>query len=93
MNESFRTKAAVAALGLVAFFVAGPVSRKLRQTFPDHPFGSQVVIGGSIAIATYCFAKALAPPESQAPETMLAKSWGVFGGSYQAMKNATENFE
>jgi len=51
------------------------------------------VIGGSIAIATYCLAKALSPQDSKAPETMLAKSWGVFGGSYQAMKNATENFD
>jgi hypothetical protein len=93
VDEAFRTKATVAALGLLAFFAAGPVSRRLRRSFPEHPFGSQVVIGGSIAIATYCLAKALSPPDSKAPETMLAKSWGVFGGSYQSMKNATENFD
>ena len=87
MNPELRKNAVVAALGLAAFFAAGPVSRTLRRRFPEHPFASQVIVGGSLAIGLYCVAKAFAPAESKAPETMLAKSWGVFGGAYQSMKN------
>jgi hypothetical protein len=90
VEESVGKKAIVAALGLAAFFAAGPISRRLRRQFPDHPFGSQVVVGGSLALATYCVAKALTEPNSKVPDTMLAKSWGVFGGAYQSMKNAHE---
>ncbi len=93
MAENNRDKAIVALLGLAAFFAAGPISRRLRKRFPEHPFGAQVVIGGSLALATYCVARALTEPSSKVPDTMLAKSWGVFGGAYQAMKNANENFD
>lgn len=92
MNESTGKKALVAALGLAAFFAAGPISRQLRRRFPEHPFGAQVVVGGSLAIATYCIARALTEPSSKVPDAMLARSWGVFGGAYQSMKNANEGF-
>lgn len=88
MNESTGRKAIVAAFGLAAFFAAGPISRRLRRQFPEHPFGAQVIVGGSLALATYCVARALTDPSSKVPDTMLARSWGVFGGAYQAMKNA-----
>lgn len=90
MEESTGKKAIVAALGLAAFFAAGPISRRLRKQFPEHPFGAQVVIGGSLAIATYCIARALTEPSSKVPDAMLARSWGVFGGAYQAMQSARE---
>jgi tetrahydromethanopterin S-methyltransferase subunit E len=87
VDPELRKKAVVAALGLAAFFAAGPVSRGLRRRFPEYPFASQVIVGGSLAVGVYCFAKALTPAGSKVPETMLAKSWGVFGGAYQSMKN------
>lgn len=92
LDPELRKKAVVAAFGLAAFFAAGPVSRTLRRKFPQHPFAAQVVVGGSLAVGLYCVAKAFAPSDSKAPETMLAKSWGVFGGAYQAMKSANEGF-
>lgn len=93
MPESTTKKAVVAAIGLAAFFAAGPISRGLRRRFPEHPFGAQVIVGGSIAVAAYCVAKALTKPDSKVPDAMLSRSWGVFGGAYQAMKNANENFD
>lgn len=86
-------KAVVALVGLAAFFAAGPISRRLRRSFPEHPFGSQVVVGGSLALATYCVARALTEPESKIPDTILSRSWGVFGGAYQSMKSANEGFD
>lgn len=93
MKEDTAKKAIVAALGLAAFFAAGPISRRLRRSFPEHPFGSQVVVGGSLALATYCVARALTEPESKIPDTILSRSWGVFGGAYQSMKSANEGFD
>jgi hypothetical protein len=93
VEEGIGKKAIVAALGLAAFFAAGPISRKLRRRFPEYPFGAQVVVGGSLALATYCVARALTEPSSKVPDTMLVKSWGVFGGAYQSMKNASEHFD
>jgi hypothetical protein len=91
MDPEARKKIGVAAIGLAAFFAAGPVSRYLRRNFPQHPFASQVLVGGSLAVVVYSIAKTLAP-ESRAPEAMLSRSWGVFGGAYQGMKNAQEDF-
>jgi hypothetical protein len=93
VKEDTAKKAIVAVLGLAAFFAAGPISRRLRRRFPEHPFGSQVVVGGSLALATYCVARALTAPGSQIPDAMLSRSWGVFGGAYQSMKNANEGFD
>lgn len=92
MDAEARKKIGVAAIGLAAFFAAGPVSRYLRRNFPQHPFAAQVLVGGSLAVAAYSIAKTLAP-ESKAPEAMLSRSWGVFGGAYQAMQNSKEHFD
>ena len=93
MDPDTRRKAFAAALGLAAFFAAGPISRGLRRRFPESPFAAQVVIGGSIAVASYAFAKALLPQNPRASEAVLSRSWGVFGGAYQAMKNANEGYD
>jgi hypothetical protein len=93
MEPETRRKAFAAALGLAAFFAAGPVSRRLRRKFPDSPFAAQVIIGGSLAVGAYAFAKALLPDNPRASEAVLSRSWGVFGGAYQAMKNANEGYD
>lgn len=49
-----------------------------------------MVVGGSLALATYCIAKALAGEESKIPDVMLSRSWGVFGGAYQSMVNVDD---
>jgi hypothetical protein len=86
VDQETRRKAFAAALGLAAFFAAGPVSRSLRRRFPDNPFAAQVIIGGSLAVASFAFAKALLPQNPRVSEAVLAKSWGVFSGAYQSMK-------
>ncbi len=93
MDPDTRRQAFAAALGLAAFFAAGPISRGLRKRFPESPFAAQVIIGGSLAVGAYAFAKALLPDNPRAPEAVLSRSWGVFGGAYQAMKNANEGYD
>ena len=93
MESDTRKKVFATALGLAAFFAAGPVSRGLRRKFPESPFAAQVIIGGSLAVGAYAFAKALLPDNPRAPEAVLSRSWGVFGGAYQAMKNANEGYD
>jgi hypothetical protein len=93
MEPDTRKKVFATALGIAAFFAAGPVSRGLRRRFPESPFAAQVIIGGSLAVGAYAFAKALLPDNHRAPEAVLSRSWGVFGGAYQAMKNANEGYD
>lgn len=84
MDDDLKKKAIVAGLGLAAFFAAVPLSRKLKRSFPDHPFASQILVGGSLALAVYSIGKALVP-ESKAPEAMLSKALGVFSSAYNSM--------
>lgn len=84
MKTEAKNKAIVAGLGLAAFFASVPISKKLKRSFPDHPFVSQILVGGSLIVLIYSIGKAL-HPKAKSPDMMLSKAWGVFGETYSSM--------
>lgn len=68
--------------GLASFILASLVARKLAKDLPDSPFSAQVIIGGSLSLATFLFSKHVFGAESEIPASLFTGTSSAYVAKY-----------
>ena len=68
--------------GLVAFVAASLMARKLSKDLPDAPFSAQLLVGGSLSVATFMFSKYLFGHESEIPASLFTGTSSAYIAKY-----------
>ena len=68
--------------GVSAFIAATAVSRKLAKDLPGSPFLSQILVGGSLSLATFLFAKHVFGGDSEIPASLFTGTSSAYLSRY-----------
>lgn len=68
--------------GVLSFLVATKVAKSLYKEFPDSPFVSQILVGGSFSAATFLFSKYIFGAESEIPSSLFTGTSSAYLAKY-----------
>jgi ABC-type enterobactin transport system permease subunit len=68
--------------GVFSFIAATQVAKRLNKEFPDTPFLSQILMGGSLSVATFLFSKHVFGPESEIPASLFTGTSSAYLAKY-----------